>query len=141
LKRRDDILLISDCMCAGGLADGAYRLGEMDVTVTDGIVRTHGGSLAGSTLTLDRAITRMARDAGVPFRDAVHMASLSPTRFLGLEAERGSIAAGKRADLTLLDADRRVVATLVAGRLVHLDPNWAHARSLAEALGIRDTMT
>lgn len=135
LKARDDILLISDCMCAGGLADGDYRLGETDVTVKDGIVRTGTGSLAGSTLTLDRAIVRMADEAGVPFRDAVHMASLSPARFLDLGDRLGSIAPGKAADLAILDADRRVRATIVGGELVYLDPEWPAAAALSASAG------
>lgn len=135
LKPADDILLISDCMCAGGLADGRYRLGEKDVTVADGIVRTEAGGLAGSTLTLDRAVTRLAQVDGVAFRDAVHMASLFPARFAGVDDRLGSIAPGKRADLALFDRHGRVAATFVEGALVHLDPGWESARSLAELVG------
>ena len=134
LKTRDDIMLISDCMCAGGLDDGTYRLGETDVVVKDGVVRTAGeGGLAGSTLTLDRAVSAMADGAGVAFRDAVHMASMSPARFLGLDHEIGSIAPGKRADLAVLDRDRRVCATIVAGHIAWLDPDWDRAATLNAA--------
>lgn len=136
LKTRDDIMLISDCMCAGGLDDGQYRLGEMDVIVENGVVRTvEGGGLAGSTLTLDNAVSIMAAGAGVPLRDAVHMASLSPARFLGLGDEIGSIAPGKRANIAIIDKERRVRATLVAGKLTWLDPQWDRAAALADALG------
>ncbi len=135
LKQPDDILLISDCMCAGGLSDGEYRLGEMDVKVQGGVARTAAGGLAGSTLTLDRAIKRMASDARVPFRDAVHMASLSPARFLGLGDQLGSIAPGKQADVTIIDANGIVKATLVAGRVVHLDRDWGPADDLERAAG------
>lgn len=135
LKSPQDILLISDCMCAGGLCDGRYRLGEMDVTVADGVVRTGSGSLAGSTLTLDAAVRRMARDSGLAFRDAVHTASRAPAHFLGIDAEAGSIARGKRADLAILDADQRVRATIVGGALVWCDPDWDRAAALTRALG------
>lgn len=133
VKHPRDILLISDCMCAGGLDDGTYRLGEMDVTVEGGVVRTEGGSLAGSTLTLEKAVGLMAQGAGISFADAVHMASLSPARFLGIDHEVGSIAPGKRADLAVLDSDRNVRATVVAGRLIWIDPGWDRAAKLAEA--------
>lgn len=134
LKSRDDILLISDCMCAGGLDDGPYRLGETDVVVEDGVVRTaDAGGLAGSTLTLDRAVALMAKGAGIPFHDAVHMASAAPARFLGLDDVIGSIAPGKQADLTVLDCDGAVRATIVRGRLVHIDDDWDRAEALAGA--------
>lgn len=135
LKHPRDIMLISDCMCAGGLDDGVYRLGETDVVVEGGIVRTAGGALAGSTLTLDMAVARMAEAAGISFADAVHMASLSPARFLGLDHAIGSIAVGKRADCAVLDSERRVRATIVAGRPVWLDGDWDRAPVLADALG------
>jgi N-acetylgalactosamine-6-phosphate deacetylase len=135
LKTPSEILLISDCMCAGGLDDGAYRLGEMDVVVESGIVRTEAGSLAGSTLTLDKAVARMASDAPVPLRDAVHMASLSPARFLGAEQDIGSIAVGKLADLAVLDHHQTVRATIIGGRLVYLDPDWPLASKLQDAFG------
>ena len=135
LKNNDEILLISDCMCAGGLCDGQYRLGEMDVTVTDGVVRTDSGSLAGSTLTLEAAVVRMTREGGVPFRDAIHFASLSPAKFLGLDHSIGSIAVGKRADFAVMDRDYRVRATLVGGLLAWVDPTWACAETLATAVG------
>lgn len=134
LKPRDEIILISDCMCAGGLCDGAYRLGEMDVTVTDGVVRTGAGGLAGSTLTLDAAVARMAREGGVAFRDAVHFASLSPARFLGMDADAGSLAAGKRADLAILDADGRTRATIVGGALAWADSEWSRTPALTQLL-------
>lgn len=131
LKPADDILLISDCMCAGGLEDGQYRLGENDVTVTDGVVRTGSGSLAGSTLTLDRAVMRLASTGEVSFRDAVHMASLYPARFAGVDDRVGSLTPGKRADLTVLDANGDVIATMVGGRVVHRSKDWSAGEQIA----------
>lgn len=136
LKRTDEIVLISDCMCAGGLDDGRYRLGEMDVVVEHGVVRTEAGGLAGSTLTLDRAVARMARATGLMFRDAVHMASRSPAGFLGLDADIGSLAPGKRADCAVIDRDGHVRATLVGGRPVFIDPAWDRAAAFAAACNI-----
>lgn len=135
LKSPGDILLISDCMCAGGLDDGTYRLGETDVEVKNGVVRTSEGSLAGSTLTLDTAIQLMSVNAGIPMREAVHMASLSPARFLGLDHHIGSIAPGKRADFAILDRDKCVRATVIGGAVVWVDPDWDHSAELTTALG------
>lgn len=122
LKPAEDILLISDCMCAGGLPDGHYRLGETDVTMTDGVVRTDAGGLAGSTLTIDRAVVRLADTGEVGFAEAVRMASLYPARFAGVDGMLGSLAPGKRADLAIFEDGGRVVATLVDGKPVHLAP-------------------
>jgi N-acetylglucosamine-6-phosphate deacetylase len=135
LKTPDDILLISDCMCAGGLSDGRYRLGEMEVEVANGVVRTDGGSLAGSTLTLEAAVARMARDGGIPLRDAIHSASLSPARFLGIADRAGSLTPGKQADFAILDADGRNRATIVGGTLAWCDPTWERAAPLISVLG------
>jgi len=131
LKPANDILLISDCMCAGGLDDGRYRLGEMDVTVTGGVARTDGGGLAGSTLTLDRAVAHLVEAGDVAFRDAIHMASLYPARFANVDDRYGSIATGKAADLVLLDPAGMVMATLVGGRLVYVVNDWEIATRLS----------
>lgn len=138
LKAPQEIMLISDCMCAGGLHDGDYRLGEMDVKVTDGVARTPAGGLAGSTLTLDNAVQRMVREVGLSLRAAWQIASLSPAHFLGLDTITGSLAPGKQADLAIMDADHRMRATLVGGAPVWIDPDWQHAEALS-ALGAKAT--
>ncbi len=135
LKQPEEVMLISDCMCAGGLHDGDYRLGEMDVKVTQGVARTPAGGLAGSTLTLDNAVQRMVREVGLSFRDALEMASLAPAHFLGLAETTGSLAKGKQADLAIMDAGHRVRATIVEGTPVWIDPDWQHAATLAAATG------
>lgn len=135
LKAPQEVMLISDCMCAGGLHDGDYRLGEMDVKVSQGVARTQAGGLAGSTLTLDNAVQRMVREVGLSFREALQMASLSPAHFLGIAGVIGSLAQGKQADLAIMDADHRVRATIVGGTPVWIDPAWPHAEALATATG------
>lgn len=119
LKRPQQITLISDCNNAGGLGDGRYRLGKNDIWVKDGVARTGSGSLAGSTLTLERAIQNLCDMADVQFRDAVHMASLSPAKFLGIDDTTGSIAVGKKADIAILDPSGTVQATLIGGHCVY----------------------
>lgn len=118
LKPLEQITLISDCINAGGLPDGQYRLGKLDVVVRDGVSRTLHGSLAGSTLTLEQAVRNMTRLAGSTLHEAITMASLNPARFLDLADELGSISEGKRASLTVLDPQGEVIATLVDGRCV-----------------------
>jgi len=111
------ICLITDSMAACGLGDGEYRLGPTRVSVRDGIARTQSGNLAGSTLTLDRAVRNMIGLAGASPTEALRMASGSPADALHLASDRGRIAPGLRADLAVFDADYRVRRTYTGGRL------------------------
>lgn len=124
VKSVEEINLISDCINAGGMPDGKYRLGELDVSVKNGIARTDEGSLAGSTLTLEKAVRNMSKLAGIEFRDAVHMASLSPAKFLNLERTKGSIKEGKDADLCILAKDGEVKMTVIKGEIVYQKANF-----------------
>lgn len=119
LKNTDEINLISDCINAGGMPDGLYQLGKLQVEVEGGIARTKSGSLAGSTLTLEKAVRNMASLAQVDFREAVHMASLSPAKFLGINDKKGSIAENKDADLCAIDPDGNVLMTIIDGEIVY----------------------
>jgi len=112
--------LISDCIRAGGLMDGEYTLGELDIAVEHGIARVKGSeSLAGSTLKLLDGVRTMVEKVGTPLIDAVTMASLNPARALGVDSWLGSIEAGKKADLIAIDDDYNVVFTMVDGKIVY----------------------
>ncbi len=113
-KGAGGLCLITDAMSACGMPDGQYRLGPDFVTVKDGVARIAAGNLAGSTLTLDRAVRNMVRLAGATLEEAAEMASLAPARALGLN-DRGAIREGCVADLTVLDGDLHVKQTYVAG--------------------------
>ena len=96
------VALISDAMAAAGMPDGAYRIGSLDVRVEQGLPRlADGGSIAGSTLTLDRAI-RMLVAAGVALEAAVDAATRAPADAVG-RGDLGALAVGARADLVALD--------------------------------------
>ncbi|KPH62970.1 N-acetylglucosamine-6-phosphate deacetylase [Pseudoalteromonas porphyrae] len=116
LKGPQKIALISDCINAGGLIDGQYKLGKMDVFVHDGVARTASGSLAGSTLTLERAVKNMHLLGSVELREAINMASIVPAQFLNIESQVGSLASGKQADFAVLKNDFSIQATYVKGR-------------------------
>ncbi len=114
------IRLVTDAISATGMADGDYRLGRTAVRVRNGRTSVGtGGSIAGSTLTIDAAVRNAVRFLGVQLSEAVTMASANPARLLGLHHRKGAIAPGMDADLTVLDDDLRARATLVAGQ-------WAH---------------
>ncbi|MEV7803757.1 N-acetylglucosamine-6-phosphate deacetylase [Microbispora sp. NPDC088329] len=115
--------LITDAMAAAGMGDGRYPLGPMTVDVVDGVARlasgtAGGGSIAGSTLTMDVAFRRTVREVGRSLVDAALMASLTPARVLGLDGEIGSIAVGKYADLVVLDDDLNVDGVMKRGAWV-----------------------
>lgn len=113
-KGFDTVLAISDGIAATGMPDGTYRLGTMTVTVRDGVCRNSEGKLAGSTLTLDRALRNLV-SLGVPLADAVRMATILPARRLGIAGKKGIIAVGSDADLVVLTPDLHVAGVMTHG--------------------------
>jgi N-acetylglucosamine-6-phosphate deacetylase len=113
-KGFDTVLLASDATAASGMPDGNFRLGNFEVVVKDGVCRNAEGKLAGSTLTLDRAL-RYIVALGVPLIDAVRMATILPARRISLAGKKGILAVGADADLVVLTPDLRVVGTMTRG--------------------------
>ncbi|MEU6224642.1 N-acetylglucosamine-6-phosphate deacetylase [Streptomyces sp. NPDC047042] len=102
----DRVAFITDAMDAAGFGDGRYLLGPLEVEVSEGVARlVEGGSIAGSTLTLDRAFRRAVTVDRLPVTDVVAALSANPARLLGMYDRVGSLEPGKDADLVLLDAD------------------------------------
>ncbi|TET97070.1 MAG: N-acetylglucosamine-6-phosphate deacetylase [Dehalococcoidia bacterium] len=118
-KGVDDVLLITDSISATGCQDGEYILGPMKVIVKDGEARIESGALAGSTLTLERAVTNVARWTDAGLSGAWQMASLNPARQLGMDDHAGRVAPGYDADLSALDAGGQVMMTMVGGEIVY----------------------
>lgn len=113
-------LLITDAMRAAGLPEGDYELGGQPVTVKDGSCRLADGTLAGSILTMERALANFMAATGLPLADAWPVTSRTPAQSLGLSHQFGALAPGYQADLVLLDAQLQVVATVVGGKVVYL---------------------
>ena len=116
-KTEETVVLVSDGTAATDMPDGNYRLGSIDVTVSGGVSRNREGRIAGSTLTLDRAVQHMT-SLGVPVASAVRMASLNAARRLGLESRKGQLVPGADADIVLLDSSSKVQQVFVRGRAV-----------------------
>ena len=116
----DRVSLVTDAMAAAGAPDGDYVLGELAVEVRDRVARLAGSdTIAGSTLTLDRAV-RNAVAAGVPLVQAVRSATSINADYMGL-TEVGRIGAGMRADLVVLDEDQAVTRVMHRGAWLSSD--------------------
>ncbi|MEJ8635780.1 N-acetylglucosamine-6-phosphate deacetylase [Streptomyces sp. MS2.AVA.5] len=116
------VAFITDAMDAAGFGDGRYQLGPLAVDVTDGVARlVDGGSIAGSTLTLDTAFRRAAIVDRLPVEDIVRAISANPAKLLGMDDTIGSLEPGKDADLVVLDEDFTLVGVMRKGEWV-IDP-------------------
>ena len=112
-KGPDQTVLITDATAATGMPDGRYRLGSMEVDVKDGRC-TSDGKLAGSVLTMDRAVRNLARFAEWDLPLAVGAASRNPARAVGSN-NKGVLAPGADADFIVLDAEGNVLRTFIGG--------------------------
>jgi N-acetylglucosamine-6-phosphate deacetylase len=116
-KGAEKVILISDGMSATGMPDGKYMLGGLEITVSGGVCRNAEGRLAGSTLTLDRALRNVVK-LGVPLADAVRMLTLNPAELLGIEFKKGALRTGADADIVLLNEGLQIVKVLARGTTV-----------------------
>ena len=116
-KGAEGVVLISDGISATGMPDGKYMLGGLEVTMTGGVCRTAEGNLAGSTLTLDRALRNVVK-LGTPLADAVRMLTLNPATLLGIEFKKGALRTGADADIILLNEALEITSVWARGTLV-----------------------
>lgn len=123
IKGPDRTALITDAMRAAGMPEGESTLGSLKnglkVIVEDGVAKLPDRTaFAGSVATMNRLVKNMVQLADVPLLDAVRMASTTPARIMGVADRKGSIVAGKDADLVIFDQHFHVQATMVGGNLV-----------------------
>jgi len=116
-KGAGGVVLVSDGVSATGMPDGKYMLGKFEVTVSGGVCRNAEGNLAGSTLTLDRALRNVV-SLGASLQDAVRMLTTNPATLLGIEFKKGALRTGADADIVLLDES------------LHITNVWARGISL-----------
>lgn len=109
------VFLVSDAMACAGCEGGSFSLQGRTVTRADGRLTLDDGTLAGSDLTMDAAVRFMIEQVGVDRDEALRMAALYPARFLGIDAHRGRLAPGSRADIVILDDRLYVHEVYVAG--------------------------
>jgi N-acetylglucosamine-6-phosphate deacetylase len=122
-KGLERAILVTDAMSAAGMPDGDYKLGDLTVNVANGRAQLADDlangtqTLAGSVLTMDRAVANLQRFTAVGLADATRLASYTPAAMLGL-SELMRLAPGTPANLNRFDANGRLVATCIRGELV-----------------------
>jgi N-acetylglucosamine-6-phosphate deacetylase len=124
IKGPDKIALITDAMRAAGMPPGDSILGALDnglkVIVEDGVAKMPDRSaFAGSVVTADKLVRNMIRLAEVPLMDAIKMMTSTPAAIMGVADKKGSLVAGKDADIVLFDSDINIHQTIIGGRVVH----------------------
>jgi N-acetylglucosamine-6-phosphate deacetylase len=117
VKGDGGIILITDAIRACGMPDGEYSFMDQKIVVKQNKALLTDGTLAGSTLTLEKAIKNMVELVEVPLTDAVRMASLNGAKVLGLEHQKGILAVGKDADLVVLNKNFEVQMTICEGSI------------------------
>jgi N-acetylglucosamine-6-phosphate deacetylase len=111
------VVLVSDAIAAAGAGDGRFRLGNLDVDVTEGVARiVRGKSLAGSTLTLDTAVARAVKEVGLTPLVAIEAATAIPAKILGVQDRFGRLEPGYVADAVLFDSEWQVQDVWIDGR-------------------------
>jgi N-acetylglucosamine-6-phosphate deacetylase len=114
LAARGHFAVVTDAIMAAGLGDGAYRLGDRDVTVAQGAARLDDGTLAGSVATMDASVRNLV-ELGATLTDALNAAGRVPAELVG-RSDLGTLQPGSPADIVVLDDSMAVRRTLVEGR-------------------------
>jgi N-acetylglucosamine-6-phosphate deacetylase len=122
-KGADRLCVVSDATSGAGLPEGArFRMGEMEYEVHDGVgMLFDRTAFAGSTTLLNQMIPILTEEVSIPLVEAVRMGSLTPARVIGVDDRKGSLEAGKDADIAIFEEDFSAWRTMIGGK-------WAYAR-------------
>ncbi len=119
LKGARGIILITDAIRASGMPDGEYEFADQRVYVKNKRAYLGDGTLAGSTLSMEEAVKVMVDMVDIPLTDAVRMASLNGAKVLGIQRQKGILAAGMDADVVVMDRNFEVLVTIKEGKIKH----------------------
>ena len=111
------LVFITDCLPAGGLPEGEYTLGGAKIIYKNDLCRLEDGTIAGSVLKLNKGVWNVYTNSKIPLHECVNCASLNPATTLGIADSKGSIKAGKDADLVILDNEFNVKKTIIGGKI------------------------
>jgi N-acetylglucosamine-6-phosphate deacetylase len=115
-KGKENAVLVTDATAATGMPNGRYRLGSLEVDVKDGRC-LYDGRLAGSVLTMDKAVRNVMKFANWDLQQSVRLATLNPARATSLQGKAGMLVEGATADIVALNANGEVVKTIVRGHV------------------------
>ncbi|MBP7542658.1 MAG: amidohydrolase family protein, partial [Ignavibacteriaceae bacterium] len=115
LKGSNGIILITDSIRAGGMHEGEYEFADQKIFMKGSRAFLPDGTLAGSTLTLNKAIKNMIKKANAKMTESVRMASLNGAKVLNIEDRKGILAVGKDADLVIMNDEFDVEMTIHQG--------------------------
>jgi len=118
VKNPSGVILVTDAIRATGLPAGDYMLDDRSIHIQNGAVRLPDGTLAGSVLTMERALQNVCSATGRALAEVWIMSSLNAARAIGVSSHKGSLEVGKDADLVLLDESFNVNLTVVEGEIV-----------------------
>lgn len=118
-KGPDKVILITDAIRGTGMPDGEYPVDDRAIIVKNGVARLADGTLAGSTVTMDRALANFMKATSESLADIWQVSSLNAARTIGVDDRKGSLDVQKDADLVLVDDAMNVEMTVVEGRVVY----------------------
>ena len=120
-KGKDKMILITDSMRAGCMKNGEWELGGQKVIVANNSARLIDGTLAGSVLTLNKAVFNMLKYTDLEIYEAVALASINPAKLINMDSTKGSIKIGKDADLIIFDEKLKVDLSISEGKIIYKD--------------------
>lgn len=118
-KGKDKMILITDSMRASSMLEGNWELGGQHVVVDHNSARLTDGTLAGSILTLNKAVFNILKYTNLEIYEAVALASLNPAKLINMDNSKGSIKIGKDADLIIYDEDLNVDLSIAGGKVIY----------------------
>ncbi|MEQ8674293.1 MAG: N-acetylglucosamine-6-phosphate deacetylase [Aggregatilineales bacterium] len=118
-KGAEGVILISDAVRSAGMPDGDYPIDDRTITVKEGVARLPDGTLAGSTLTMDRALYNFQHATGETLDQLWRSTSLNAAQAIGIADKTGSLEIGKTADLVLIDENIIPHVTIANGRIIY----------------------
>lgn len=118
-RGKEKMILITDSMRAGCMKDGDWELGGQKVIVANNSARLTDGALAGSILTLNKAVFNILKYTDLEIYEAVALASLNPAKLINIDNTKGSIKIGKDADLIIFDEELKVDLSISEGKIIY----------------------
>lgn len=118
-KGPDKVIIVTDCIRGTGLPDGEYKADHRTMIIKDGAARLPNGTLMGSTSSIDNGLKNMVAASGFELSQAWKMSSLNAAKSIHVDDRKGSLTAGKDADLVLIDREFKVHCTIARGQVAY----------------------